>query len=112
MKPTVSKIARLFLLTALAIGLGVGLNSEAAAQWGFYYNPANNTAGWQLGPYSTNYHWGPGYFYSSGTGPNGMAGNYFSSPLYTGWSHWNQGNVQGAFQTPLLNGGQPMYWSY
>jgi hypothetical protein len=112
MHAALRKSAFTLAFVALVVVLVGALGSTATAAWGFYYNPQNNTAGWDLGPYKTKYQWGPGWFRSDGVGPNGLGGNYYSGPNYRGWSHWGNGKVQGSFQTPWANGGNAVYWQY
>jgi len=71
----------------------------------------------QWGPQGAHYQgghhpfWG-NWYRSDAYGPGGVGGNHFQSPVYRGWSHWTPNGVQGAFSTPFLNGGKPIYWKY
>jgi len=125
MRSASRKAAGIAAAATLALVLLLASSSDAMAQWGFFYNPQNNTAGWKLGAYQTQYQWGPGWFQSQGVGPGGAQGgyykgpggfgsSYYQGPGYTGWSQWGPNQAQGAgkLQVPWLNHGKPIQWSY
>jgi len=114
MRAVLRKAAPIGAAATVALVLLVATGGEAKAQWGFYYNPQNNSAGWNLGGYSTHYKWGPSWFYSNGAAPGGIKGSYYRGPGYNGWSHWgpNHNHGAGKLQVPWLNNGNPVQWSY
>jgi hypothetical protein len=72
----------------------------------------------QWGPYITRHRtgnhpvWG-NWYRADMYGPNGGYGNHLQSPIYRGWSHRApNGQIQGAFSLPFLNGGKPVHWKY